>query len=86
MLSSRPPLVQIQGPFTEKNWCQFCLSVWETHNNNYFLRKYDGLKEKFNLHNHIHLAEVGLGDRDKPRDRGDARNDRDRGYLNFVDT
>lgn len=34
------------GTFTEKHWSQLVTTVWESHKNNYFLRKYETFKEK----------------------------------------
>jgi len=34
-----------QGVFTEKSWSSLVQSVWESHKNNYFLRKYENFKE-----------------------------------------
>lgn len=36
-----------QSPaFTEKTWFHLALAVWDSHKNNYFLRKYETFKEK----------------------------------------
>ncbi|KAJ6636021.1 Nonsense-mediated mRNA decay factor SMG9 [Pseudolycoriella hygida] len=35
-----------QGIFTEKSWSTLVTNVWESHKNNYFLRKYETFKEK----------------------------------------
>lgn len=32
--------------FTEKNWYSLAYAVWESHKSNYFLRKFESLKEK----------------------------------------
>lgn len=42
----------VPGQFTEKLWLQHVTSVWDGHKNNFFLRKYETLKEKTNLHGH----------------------------------
>lgn len=34
-----------QGSFTEKHWSQLVTNVWDSHKNNYFLRKYELFKE-----------------------------------------
>lgn len=41
-----PMLNQQITAFTEKNWFHLALSVWESHKTNYFLRKFETLKEK----------------------------------------
>lgn len=56
---------------TEKSWSQIIYHVLEGHNNNYFLRKYENLKEKYNLHNHVNVVENAA---------------KEKSYLNFVDT
>ncbi|XP_058831420.1 nonsense-mediated mRNA decay factor SMG9 isoform X1 [Topomyia yanbarensis] len=56
---------------TEKSWFQIVTKVMESYNNNYFLRKYENLKEKYNLHNHVNVVENAA---------------KDKNYLNFVDT
>ncbi|XP_065092098.1 nonsense-mediated mRNA decay factor SMG9 isoform X2 [Ochlerotatus camptorhynchus] len=56
---------------TEKSWSQIIHHVLEGHNNNYFLRKYENLKEKYNLHNHVNVVENAA---------------KEKSYLNFVDT
>lgn len=48
-MSSRPvfrSLANPQAPFTEKSWSHLVLGVWDSHKNNYFLRKYENFKEK----------------------------------------
>lgn len=37
---------QNQQSFTEKLWSHLAMAVWESHKNNYFLRKYETFKEK----------------------------------------
>lgn len=44
-MSPRIPFSE-QNLFTEKNWSHLALGVWESHKNNYFLRKYETFKEK----------------------------------------
>nr|XP_019560155.2 protein SMG9 isoform X2 [Aedes albopictus]XP_029734066.1 protein SMG9-like isoform X2 [Aedes albopictus] len=56
---------------TEKSWSQIVHHVLEGHNNNYFLRKYENLKEKYNLHNHVNVVENAA---------------KEKSYLNFIDT
>lgn len=34
------------GSFTEKHWSILAANVWDSHKNNYFLRKYELFKEK----------------------------------------
>lgn len=41
-----PAQNQQQTSFTEKNWSHLALAVWESHKNNYFLRKFETFKEK----------------------------------------
>lgn len=48
-MTSRQPFTlpnQQTTAFTEKNWYNLALSVWDTHKTSYFLRKYETLKEK----------------------------------------
>ncbi|XP_021707787.1 protein SMG9 isoform X2 [Aedes aegypti] len=56
---------------TEKAWSQIVHHVLESHHNNYFLRKYENLKEKYNLHNHVNVVENAA---------------KEKSYLNFIDT
>lgn len=51
-MTPRTPMINIPTPFTEKLWSQLISSVWESHKNNFFLRKYETLKDKTNLHSH----------------------------------
>ncbi|KAL9705166.1 hypothetical protein quinque_008684 [Culex quinquefasciatus] len=57
--------------FNEKMWSQLVTTVLEEHHNNYFLRKYENLSEKYNLHNHINVAESAS---------------KEKNYLSFIDT
>lgn len=44
------PRIQFQalpsGTFLEKNWSHLVVNAWDSHKNNYFLRKYENFKEK----------------------------------------
>lgn len=44
---------QLAGQFNEKQWLQMVLKSWESNANNFFLKKYLSLKDKFNLLNHV---------------------------------
>lgn len=43
--------------FNEKLWLQMVAKAWDANSNNYFLKKYLNLKEKFNLLNHVSINE-----------------------------
>lgn len=62
---------EVQEGFNEKRWSQLVTTVLEEHHNNYFLRKYENLSEKYNLHNHINVAESAS---------------KEKNYLSFIDT
>uniref|UniRef100_A0A1Q3F4E2 G domain-containing protein n=1 Tax=Culex tarsalis TaxID=7177 RepID=A0A1Q3F4E2_CULTA len=62
---------EVQEGFNEKRWSQLVTAVLEEHHNNYFLRKYENLSEKYNLHNHINVAESAS---------------KEKNYLSFIDT
>ncbi|XP_058457368.1 nonsense-mediated mRNA decay factor SMG9 isoform X2 [Malaya genurostris] len=49
--------VRGQETFNEKVWFQIVTKILESYSNNYFIRKYDNLKEKYNLHNHVNVVE-----------------------------
>ncbi|XP_055620985.1 nonsense-mediated mRNA decay factor SMG9 [Toxorhynchites rutilus septentrionalis] len=67
-----PTLDCVKSPeiLTEKSWYQMINNVIEGYNNNYFLRKYENLKEKYNLHNHVNVVENAT---------------KEKNYTNFVD-
>lgn len=44
---------QTTGQFNEKTWLQSVQKTWEANTNNFFLKKFLNLKEKFNLLNHV---------------------------------
>lgn len=73
-MSPRTPMIlNSSSSFTEKNWSQLVISVWDNHKNNFFLRKYESIKDKYNLNNHISVENTG-GHKDK------------NSYLNFIET
>ncbi|XP_055592913.1 protein SMG9 [Uranotaenia lowii] len=71
LMTSRRDAIDGQESITEKVWLQIVSQVLESHHNNYFLRKYENLKEKYNLHNHVNVVENAS---------------KDKNYLTFVDT
>lgn len=61
----------VQDGLNEKMWFQIITNVLEGNNNNYFLRRYEVLKEKYNLHNHVNVVD-NFG--------------KEKMFLNFVET
>ena len=41
--------------FNEKMWLQMVSKTWDSFSNSYFFKKYNNLKEKFNLLNHVSI-------------------------------
>ncbi|XP_053685023.1 nonsense-mediated mRNA decay factor SMG9 isoform X2 [Sabethes cyaneus] len=58
-----PACFQNQDGLTEKSWFHTIANITEKHRSNYFIRKYENLKEKYNLHNHVNVVENAAKDK-----------------------
>jgi protein SMG9 len=55
-MTPRSKMFELVEGFNEKLWSQIIINCVDQQNNNYFLRKYENLKEKYNLHNHVNVG------------------------------
>lgn len=51
-MSSRYNTIKKKGLMTEKQWSQLVVTVWDSHKNNYFFRKYETLSNQTNAYIH----------------------------------